>query len=96
MQMAKAKTWERSELVELAKELFEPTGKNPYYRGEKTIKNFKELRESLGDFTQDEAQWVASWIEYLGDTRTATRIREKPSMFKGIILERYNELRRYL
>ena len=86
----------RAELVKTAKDLFEATGKNPYYRGEKIIRNFKELKENLAEFTEDEAQWVASWIEYLGDAETAARIRERPSRFKEFISERYDELRRYV
>ncbi len=87
---------ERAELAKIAKNLFGATGKNPYYRGEKVIRNFGELRENLAEFTENESQWVASWIEYLGDARTAARIRERPSKFKEFINERYYELRRYV
>lgn len=87
---------ERAELTKIAKNLFEAAGKNPYYRGGKAIKNFSELRENLAEFTENEAQWVAAWIEYLGDAKTAARIRERPSKFKEFINERYNELRRHV
>lgn len=96
--MASRKLFEirrQTELTSLAKNLFKPTGKNPYYKGEKIIKNFRELKENLFEFTENEAQWLASWIEYLGDTKTANKIRERPSEFKKFINERYNELHRY-
>jgi hypothetical protein len=83
------------ELGGIAAKLFSPVGKNPYFRGEKAIKNFRELKENLNEFTEKEAQWVASWIEYLGDAKTATRIRQTPSKFRDIILARFNELKSY-
>ena len=83
------------ELVGIATKLFSPMGKNPYYRGEKAIKNFKELKENLNEFTEKEAQWVASWIEYLGDVKTAARIRQTPSKFRDIVIARFNELKPY-
>ena len=43
-------------------------------------------------FMETEAEWVASWIEYLGDTETADKIRATPNEFKGIISARYEEL----
>lgn len=85
----------RAELTQMAKKLFEATGKNPYYRGEKVIRNFRELWENLADFRGEEAQWVASWIEYLGDAATAMKIRENPREFKELIGQRYDELRVY-
>lgn len=83
------------ELSVIAVNLFSPVGKNPYYRGEKTITNFRELNAGLNDFTENEAQWVASWIEYLGDTNTAASIRKTPSRFRKIIKTRFTELLRY-
>jgi hypothetical protein len=83
------------ELGGIAAKLFSPVGKNPYFRGEKAIKNFKELKENLNEFTEKEAQWVASWIEYLGDVKTATKIRQTPSKFKDIVIARFNELKSY-
>jgi hypothetical protein len=83
------------ELRVIAVNLFSPVGKNPYYRGEKTITNFKELNAGLNEFTENEAQWVASWIEYLGDAITATRIRQTPDRFREIIKIRFNELLPY-
>ena len=83
------------ELGQIAAKLFSPVGKNPYYRGEKAIRNFRELKNNLNEFTEKEAQWVASWIEYLGDKNTAARIRQTPSRFREIIIARFNELLPY-
>jgi hypothetical protein len=85
----------KEELAGIAAKLFSPVEKNPYYRGEKAIRNFRELNESLNEFTQKEAQWVASWIEYLGDTNTAARIRQTPNRFREIVKIRFNELLPY-
>lgn len=82
-------------LGELSKKLFGAAGKNPYYRGSKMIKNFGELRGCVTEFTDKEALWIASWVEYLGDAETALRIRQTPSRFKEIIINRYNELKPY-
>ena len=60
--------------------------------GERAIKNLKELRQNLGLFTEKEALWVADWLEYLGDPKTARRIRENSQDFKAIIINRYAEL----
>ena len=94
------RTWEvrkrRAGLVEIAKNLFKATGKDPYHREDKVISNFEELREGLAEFTESEAPWVASWIEYLGDAETAQKIRAEPSRFKEIITDRYYELKALL
>ena len=89
------KKGEEAELAGMAAKLFSPVGKNPYYRGEKAIRNFMELRGRLNEFAEKEAQWVASWIEYLGDIKTATKIRQTPSRFREIITARFNELQPY-
>jgi hypothetical protein len=90
------KRWlSKEELAGVAAKLFSPVGKNPYYRGGKAIRNFRELKDSLNEFTENEAQWVASWIEYLGDTNTAARIRQTPNRFGEIIKNRFNELLPY-
>ena len=86
---------EEAELAVIAKKLFKAEDKNPYHRGEQAIRNFEELRGSLDKFTESEAQWVASWIEYLGDAKTAARIRQSPNRFREIITYRYNELKPY-
>lgn len=85
----------RAELVRIAAKLFSPVGKNPYHHREETIRNFKGLVESLNEFTEGEAQLIASWIEYLGDVKTAAKIRQTPSKFKEIITARFNQLQPY-
>jgi len=96
----KAITWiklKKKELFRLSMLLFAPIGKNPYLliRGSKNtvfIENFQELQDNLDLFTEKDARWLASWIEYLGDKQTANRIRETPNEFEEIINERYNQL----
>jgi hypothetical protein len=82
--------------AEIASCLLRPAGKNPYYlfRGTDCIalNNLAELKERIEMFMDNEAEWVASWIEYLGDKETADKIRASPSNFKSIIIERYEEL----
>jgi len=87
--------WAKAELAKMAAKLFSPAGKNPYFRGEKAIRNFRELVRSLGEFSEKEAQWVASWIDYLGDKKTATEISQAPTRFREIITTRFNELKSY-
>lgn len=86
----------RRELERLAKALLAPRGKNPYYLGERAIRNLKELRQSMDLFTEREAAWVADWLEYLGDRDTAQEIRGAPSDFKEIVAKRYAEIKPYL
>ena len=93
----------KAELSRLVTSLFDPAGKNPYYlnrssgSGDMTIaiKNLSALRDNLNVFTEEEAPWLASWIEYLGDKKTAERIRKTPSEFKEIIIERHEELQEF-
>ncbi len=93
--MGKRQLKERVELSRMAAKLFAPVGKNPYFLGEKAIKNFRELVRSLSDFTEKEARWVALWIDYLGDKKTATEISQTPTRFREIITTRFNELQPY-
>ncbi len=93
--MGKRQQRERAELARMAAKLFSPVGKNPYFQGEKAIRNFRELVKSLSEFTEKEAQWVASWIDYLGDKKTATEISQTPTRFREIITTRFNELQPY-
>jgi len=83
--------------AEVASSLLRPVGKNPYYLHIGTdciaLNNLAELHDRIDMFREDEAKWVASWIEYLGDTETADKIRAAPSEFKIIICARYQELR---
>ena len=89
----------KKEFSKLSSSLFEPVGKDPYYliRGSNSaaIRNLIELRDNLDAFTHGEAHWIASWLEYLGDKESATRLREMPEKFKEIIVERCNELREF-
>jgi hypothetical protein len=82
--------------AEIATSLFKPAGKNPYYliRGTDwiAINNLAELKDRIDMFMENEAEWVASWIEYLGDIETADKIRATPNEFRGTISARYEEL----
>ncbi|MDI6886225.1 MAG: hypothetical protein QMD22_07800 [archaeon] len=87
---------EEARKAEIAISLLTPAGKNPYslIRGTDCfpISNLSELKDRLDMFMENEAEWVASWIEYLGDKKTADKIRETPNEFKRIISARYEEL----
>jgi hypothetical protein len=89
----------KAEQSELATSLFDPVEKNPYYlyKGNNgiAVKNLIELNNNLDSFAGDDALWLASWIEYLGDKDTADRIRKAPGEFKEIIAVRYEELREF-
>ena len=85
----------KEELERLAKALLAPKDKNPYCLGDKRICNLKELRQNMGEFTEEMAPWVADWIEYLGDRETAQEIKSKPSEFKAIVAKRYAEVMPY-
>ena len=80
----------------VARRLFRPEGKRPYVFNGKPLKNLGDLKDYLVAFTGKEALWVASWLEYLGDSGTAKRIRRKPEEFKDIVLKRYKELKPYI
>lgn len=84
--------------AEVASCLLRPAGKNPYFLFRDTdciaINDLAELHDQIDLFLEFEAEWVASWIEYLGDTETADKIRATPNEFKIIICARYQELRR--
>ncbi|HTY91717.1 MAG TPA: hypothetical protein VMC84_11125 [Methanocella sp.] len=80
----------------VARRLFRPEDKRPYVFNGKPLKDLKDLKDYLVAFTGREALWVASWLEYLGDTESAKRIRRKPREFKEIVLKRYKELKPYL
>lgn len=85
----------RAELLRIAKSLFRAVGKNPYYHRGQPIRNFGELKDNLDKLTGEEAPWVASWIEYIGDAKTAAMIRQTPDKFKEIITARYEQLKPY-
>lgn len=95
MRRRERKREEGEDLYNLAKLMFDPVDKEPYYLGSKAIRNLEELKASLGLFTPEMAEWVASWIGYLGDRRTAEEIRRARGEFRGIIEKRYAVLRKY-
>ena len=84
----------KEEISEIAEEVLNGVDKNPYYYGSITIQNFDQLQNHLQNFSVQEAGWLADWIDYLGDTRTAVQIREAPTEFKNIINKRYIELKK--
>ena len=86
----------KGEISETAKKVLSGDGKNPYYYGGIAIQNFDELQDHLKNFPEHEVSWLADWIDYLGDNRTAVKIRESPSEFKTIINERYLELKKLM
>jgi len=83
-------------LDNMAERMLLADGKNPYVKGELTIRNLAELSQNIETFEHHEAPWVADWIEYLGDGETAKKIRGDPSRFKKIVCERHAELKRQL
>ncbi|MEE8167243.1 MAG: hypothetical protein V3T58_00020 [Candidatus Hydrothermarchaeales archaeon] len=90
-----AKTQKRNALPKIAEKLFAAGGKKPYHLGDRAIKNFGELKDNLDLFSSGDANWLASWIEYLGDPKTAEKIRDSSDEFKKIILKRYEQLQKY-
>jgi hypothetical protein len=83
------------ELEALACLLLHPENKNPYYLDDKALKNLKDLVDNLDSFSGNEGQWVAAWLEYLGDEDLAVRIRNWPDDFKQLVIARYNKLKDY-
>lgn len=83
------------DLAAVADMLFAPKGKEPYYHGGSAIRNLDELANRLDNFTTAEANWVASWIEYLGDGETAEKIRKSTANFKDIVRQRHRELKKF-
>lgn len=79
----------------LAKRLFEAAGKEAYYLGDLAIHNLEELRGHLEEFTEKEADWLASWLEYLGDPKMARDIRNNKGEFKDIVKKRHTQLRKH-
>lgn len=93
---SKTETREQDGLKKLARLMFLPKEKKPYMFNGKPLKNLQDLKDYLVAFTGREALWVASWLEYLGDSETASRIREKPEKFKNTVTRRYKELKNYI
>ncbi|HMK45885.1 MAG TPA: hypothetical protein VK436_04615 [Methanocella sp.] len=79
---------------QIAEALFNPRDRNPYYFNGKPLSNLQELTDYLTAFTGEEGAWVAEWIDYLGDSETANRIRKRPGDFKEIVRARCNELKK--
>jgi hypothetical protein len=81
------------ELKELEELLFRPVGKEPYYLSDRALKNLQDLVDNLEFFIGHEGDWVADWLEYLGDKTVAENIHKSPGDFKLIVIERFNELK---
>ncbi len=86
----------KTALSKIATSLFTPMDKNPYYRGSMAIANLRDLHDHLDAFGPEEAVWLASWIEYLGDSETAAKIRAEPGQFKQIVTASYEELKEFI
>ncbi|MBU2559564.1 hypothetical protein KKA03_01560 [archaeon] len=84
------------DIGDIARKLLENADKDAYYLRDKAIRNLGELKDNLHEFTEHEAQWVADWIEYLGDNKTAAKIRKIPSDFEKTIVDRYEELKKFV
>jgi hypothetical protein len=81
---------------QIAKALYQPEGKNGYYKGDMIINSFDDLVGAIDNFTdEEEARWVAAWIEYLGDAKLAQQILEKPGNLKKLVLARHKQLSPY-
>jgi hypothetical protein len=86
----------KTALSKIATALFTPTDKNPYYQESSAIANLHDLHEHLDTFRPEEAVWLASWLEYLGDSETAKKIRAEPDQFKHIVTARYEALKEFM
>lgn len=82
----------KTELKKLARLAFHPKGKKPYIFNGKPLNDLQDLKDYLVAFTGKEALWVASWLEYLGDTEIAGSIRKDPGHFKRLVSDRYRQL----
>ncbi len=91
----KKRASKKGALHALASKMFEPIEKEPYYLEGKAFGNLAELNDNLGDFTEREAEWLAAWLKYLGDAKTASRIRKRPGEFSRIISARHAELEKH-
>jgi hypothetical protein len=87
---------DRTDIKDIARMLLTPKDKSPYQLGERPIRNFQELKENIHGLAEYEATWVADWLEYLGDSETASDIYERPKDFRTMINERYRELNKAL
>jgi hypothetical protein len=83
------------EMAALAERMFHPEGKNAYHIDDRTLNNLQDLADNLDAFSGKEGQWVAAWLEYLGDADVAALIQNWPDDFKPIVIARYNKLKDY-
>lgn len=81
-------------LSKIAKEVFSPDGKNPYYKGDIEICNFEDLKHNIGLFSEEEAVWVSEWVHYLGDKKCASDIMKSPKKMKKTVNARYKSLKK--
>jgi len=81
-----------TDIRDIAQKVLFPHDRSPYQLGEHPIRNFQELKENMHSLAEYEATWVADWLEYLGDSETASDIYERPKDFRTMINERYREL----
>lgn len=85
-----------AEKREVARALYHPEGKNGYYKGDMILNDFQDLVDAIDSFTEEEeALWVASWVEYLGDGRLAQKIKKKPGDLRKLVLNRHKQLLKY-
>jgi hypothetical protein len=89
------KVKKKEDLPGISAKLFGAAGKEAYYLGDLAIHNLEELKHHLDKFTEKEAEWLATWIEYLGDQKTAENIRKALPDFKAIIEKRHKELKKH-
>ena len=70
-------------------------GVEGYHLPNKVCKGLKGLIEHLDSIKEEDVKWVVRWIEYLGDTELAIRIKARPEEFKEIISDRYEQLKKF-
>jgi len=70
-------------------------GVEGYHLPNKVCKGLKGLIDHLDSIKEEDVKWVVRWIEYLGDTELALRIKAHPEEFKEIISDRYEQLKKF-
>ncbi len=83
-------------LADLARSMFHPTDRQPYWLGDRAIGNLEELAANVEKFGEEQAAWVADWLDYLGDAEVARRIRVQAARLRPIVTERYRQLKEAL
>jgi len=71
-------------------------GVEGYHLPNKICKGLKGLIEHLDSIKGEDVRWVVRWIEYLGDTELAVRIKAHPEEFKEVISDRYEQLKKFV